>query len=151
MSSFPERLKKLRANKKLSQRKLAEELGISGSLIALFETGKRDPGTDQLISMAKYFSCSVDFLLGISDDYPLDMLEEDIHVEADPERPITAGSIAAIIEAMTDLDSLYIVEQYGKLSPNFRLKAKAYLEHLVREDEKKLKSLPSLKSEAIEE
>lgn len=62
-----ERLKELRNEKEISQRKLADFLKISPSTIAMYETNQRDPDTDMLQNLADFFNVSVDYLLGRTD------------------------------------------------------------------------------------
>lgn len=47
--------------------KLAQETGISQSSIARWELEKAEPTASALITLAKYFNESVDYLLGLSD------------------------------------------------------------------------------------
>lgn len=68
MSKFPERLRDLRKDRNLSQSDLAETLGYSCSSISNYETGKHEAGYDTLITLAKFFDVSIDYLLGNSDD-----------------------------------------------------------------------------------
>ena len=67
MEEFAKRLKELRIEKGLSQVQLAEETGISKSAIGFWETGKRIPLATVVITLAKYFGVTSDYLLGISD------------------------------------------------------------------------------------
>lgn len=57
-------LKKLRLNKKISQQKFADIIGVSRSTIAMWETGGSQPDNDNLKRIANYFNVSVDYLLG---------------------------------------------------------------------------------------
>ena len=68
MSSFAERLKELRQEKRLSQDALAEILDISQTGISYWELGVRRPTSDFIIAIAKYFNVTTDYLLGVSDD-----------------------------------------------------------------------------------
>lgn len=67
MDKFIERLKELRAEKKLTQSQLSKETGLSQSAIALWENGQRIPNALAIITLCKYFQVSSDFLLGVSD------------------------------------------------------------------------------------
>ncbi len=60
----PERLKKIRKEKGVSQSDVAEILGISRQAYNHYETGRRDPSNESLNTLANYFSVSVDYLLG---------------------------------------------------------------------------------------
>ncbi|MEW8957827.1 MAG: helix-turn-helix transcriptional regulator [Moorella sp. (in: firmicutes)] len=68
MAIFPERLKKLREDKGLSQREIARLLGFAPSTIAMYETNKRTPDPETLQKLADFFGVSVDYLLGRTDD-----------------------------------------------------------------------------------
>ena len=62
---FSERLKILREEAKLSQRKLAERLYVSPSMIAMYELGYRAPSYETLLRIARLFHVSTDYLLGV--------------------------------------------------------------------------------------
>jgi len=62
------RLKKLRKERKLSQKKLAKELNLSPSTIAMYETNKRNPDSETLEKMSDLFNVSIDYLLGLTDE-----------------------------------------------------------------------------------
>ena len=61
---FSERLAFLRAQRKLSQYKLADMLGFSRGLLANYEQGRREPDYNTLLTLASFFNVSVDFMLG---------------------------------------------------------------------------------------
>lgn len=63
---FDVRLKELREHKGLTQKDLASKLNLTQSTIAYYESGKKLPTVDTLLSLAKYFNVSTDFLLGLS-------------------------------------------------------------------------------------
>lgn len=67
MNYFTERLKELRIEKGLSLVQLAKETGISKSAISFWENGDRIPTALQIITLAKYFEVSADYLLGLED------------------------------------------------------------------------------------
>ncbi|MBD5069084.1 MAG: helix-turn-helix transcriptional regulator [Lactobacillus sp.] len=70
------RIKKLRLEKKISQQKLADEIGVTRQAISLFEKGERDPKLETWIKLSNYLNVSVGYLKGISDeDYYLDILK----------------------------------------------------------------------------
>ncbi|MDF8373622.1 helix-turn-helix domain-containing protein [Weissella paramesenteroides] len=58
------RLKELREAKGLSQRQLANELGMVHQTYSNYERGEREPRIDVLIKLADYFDVSVDYLIG---------------------------------------------------------------------------------------
>ncbi len=64
MNDFQHNLRKLRKNRNLTQKQLADELGISRSLISLYETGERLPSLKALLKISEFFEISNDTLLG---------------------------------------------------------------------------------------
>ena len=64
---FQERLKELRTQRNLSQMELAKATDISQSAIAKWELGKTEPTASAIITLAKYFDESTDYLLGLED------------------------------------------------------------------------------------
>lgn len=60
------RLRSLRENKHLTQKDASEIFDISRERYNQYETGKRKPDYDILMSFAKYFNVSTDYLLGYS-------------------------------------------------------------------------------------
>lgn len=65
---FSEKLKLLRAQRNISQAKLAEEIHISRSAVAKWENGLGLPGSDSLQMLADYFDLSVSDLLPDQDN-----------------------------------------------------------------------------------
>lgn len=61
-------LKKIRESRKITQTKLAIDLEVTQELISRYESGTAFPQPNRLIQLAEYFNCSVDYLLGITDD-----------------------------------------------------------------------------------
>jgi len=64
MTKLAERLKELRIDKEVSQKKVAEEIGISQSVYCDYENGKVEPTASIIIKLANYFNVSTDYLLG---------------------------------------------------------------------------------------
>ena len=62
---FGKKLKELRLEKKLSQRKFGELFGVCNQTVSFWETGSREPDLDTLKAIAVYFEVSTDYLLGI--------------------------------------------------------------------------------------
>ena len=56
--------KELRLEKKLSQRDLAKETGISQQAISFWEQNKRTPNMDDCIKLADFYNISLDELVG---------------------------------------------------------------------------------------
>ena len=62
------RLKQLRNEYNITQQELADKLGINRATIAGYETKGVEPGHEILINIANFFNCSIDFLLGNSNE-----------------------------------------------------------------------------------
>ena len=63
------RLRKLREERGLTQKELAQALGLSSkSTITNYEQNDRDPDYETLIKIANYFEVSIDYLLGQKDN-----------------------------------------------------------------------------------
>lgn len=70
INGLPERLRKLRMKYGLSQKQVAERLGISPSIVSGYETGERTPSTEVILSLSYLYQCSTDYLLGKRDKNP---------------------------------------------------------------------------------
>lgn len=64
---FNERLKELRAEKKVMQKDVAEYLGLTQKAYCFYELGKREPSITSLIKLCDYYNVSADYLLGRTD------------------------------------------------------------------------------------
>lgn len=62
------RLKGLRNKKGMTQKELADMLGVTDGAVGMWERGRREPGGDKLSQLARIFGVSVDYLLGHSDN-----------------------------------------------------------------------------------
>lgn len=71
-----ERLQRARKRTGLSQRKAAEEFGITKVGYQNYEAGRRNPSLEMLSRLAKSFNVSTDYLLGFSDEPQLPDKEE---------------------------------------------------------------------------
>ena len=74
----------LRKERKLSQKKAAEDLGVSQGLLSHYEKGKRECGLDFLVRAADYYNVSCDYLLGRSPEPQGKTISTDDIPEEDP-------------------------------------------------------------------
>ena len=58
-----DKIRELRKRSKISQEKLAEQIGVSRQAVTKWETSRGEPGVDSLIQLANYFGITVDELL----------------------------------------------------------------------------------------
>lgn len=83
MVNFGEKVKLLRKERNLTQKQLADMLGVVVSAISSYESGARYPSYDGLIRLARIFHVSTDYLLGLSKTRTVDISgldEEEIDV-----------------------------------------------------------------------
>lgn len=59
-------IRELRKEKGISQRELAEAIGMRANAINNYENGYRTPDANTVLRLARYFSVSADYLLGIT-------------------------------------------------------------------------------------
>lgn len=73
MVDFGNRIKTLRQKNSLTQEQLAQRLNMTKSVISAYENGVRMPSYDVLISLARIFRVSTDYLLGLENKNLLDI------------------------------------------------------------------------------
>lgn len=85
----------LRKERKLSQKKAAEDLGVSQGLLSHYEKGKRECGLDFLVRAADYYNVSCDYLLGRSPEPQGKTISIEDIPEDDPNQrdKVTPGSV----------------------------------------------------------
>lgn len=118
--TFVENLKKLRKEKKLSQKEVADAIGVARSTYTQYELGDSQPAYEILKKLAEFFDVSVDYLLGIDHlrNRPSDAekFEENIK-KLDPKRVILFNDFANMDEE--DFEQLV---QFAKFLKNKRKK-----------------------------
>ena len=62
------RLKDLREDKDLVQKEVAAVLGIDQRVYSNYETGKREIPTRFVVTLAKFYNTSADYILGITNN-----------------------------------------------------------------------------------
>jgi Predicted transcriptional regulators len=107
MSKFPIRLKELREEKRLLSKEFAKIMNVEPATISNWENGNRFPKDDVLIKIADYFDCSIDYLLGRTDDklskiYSGKLHGQTIEIEIDKGYPheLTAQDVQNIINQL---------------------------------------------------
>lgn len=136
---FPNRLLKLRKDHGLSQKKLAQEIGVSQASINYWEKGERTPSVDAVQKIAEYFNIQITDLLRDANTDPLTIgvineLRE--IVESD-------GGVADIPDLIyenskTNLQYLieYCESETCIISPNVRNKLKEAIQTSILEAKK---------------
>lgn len=73
MVNMGEKLRSLRIEKNLTQKQVADRIGLAISAVSSYESGSRYPTYDTLIKLARIFHVSTDYLLGIADKRNIDV------------------------------------------------------------------------------
>ena len=68
MASIGERILTLRKSRNLSQKELAEQVGITEASLSRYENNLREPKGEIIAKIAEALKCSTDYLLGLTND-----------------------------------------------------------------------------------
>lgn len=71
MQYFGDKLRELRLEKHMTQKELANKIGLVKGTISAYEQGKKYPSVDVLIKLCSTLHTSADYLLGLSDEMKL--------------------------------------------------------------------------------
>ena len=66
--TFSSRLKEIRSARNLSQKTVAEAVGMAPMAYQRYEYGTREPAFSKLIALADFFAVSLDYLVGRTDN-----------------------------------------------------------------------------------
>ncbi len=78
----------LRSEKDLSQKDLAQAIGVSQSTIAKIEVGRNEATASTIRKLAKFFNISTDYLLELEDDFCVKPLESKSALMSEEERKL---------------------------------------------------------------
>ncbi|MCL2674417.1 MAG: helix-turn-helix domain-containing protein [Defluviitaleaceae bacterium] len=68
MDNLGGKLKKLRLEKGVTQKQIADYLGVASHSVQRFEYGTNNPSLENIVKLAEFFEVSTDYLLGVSDN-----------------------------------------------------------------------------------
>ena len=88
-----QKLKKLRSDKNLTQKDLADQLHVTFQTISKWENDENEPDISTLKELAKLYECSIDYLLSEEDE----QLVEEAKEEEAPKEPIQEVTKTVII------------------------------------------------------
>lgn len=74
--SIGERIARLRDERELTQKEVAEELNVSSQALSQYELGRRSPGSDSLIRLAEIFGVSLNYLMTGTEELGADGVRE---------------------------------------------------------------------------
>ena len=115
-----ERIEEIRKDRKLSQRELAAQAGISYDALRRVENGETNTiNSDMLIRLAEYFGVSTDYLLGLSD-----IRERRNYAVSD--LGLSEGAVKRLVSRKIDPDSLSLFLENDRFAALTQL-AKTYL------------------------
>lgn len=95
------KIKELREADGLSQKELAEKLGIAKNTLSQYEHNKSNPSLEVIVQLSAFFDVSVDYLLGLSSDGEL--------------RPVVPYSTPILTE-----DEKELVDSFRRMPPNLQ-------------------------------
>ncbi|MED4922941.1 helix-turn-helix transcriptional regulator [Anoxybacillus geothermalis] len=121
---FPNRLKMLRLQKKLTHQDMADFLGITRQGYSKYENGQSQPDIDTINKLAEFFNVTTDYLLGRT-DHPNPPEQDDIPEELkDPELGLFFKELAEAPEERREqlLKIWEILKSEGDRKPGDRQK-----------------------------
>lgn len=83
-----DRIKSLRENKGFNMRQMASALNLPYTTYVNYEKGAREPNSEQLILISKYFGVSIDYLMGRTDNPLTEETSENIFEKYPNIKPI---------------------------------------------------------------
>ncbi|HHT7239762.1 TPA: helix-turn-helix domain-containing protein [Bacillus cereus] len=89
------RIKKIRKERKWSQKELGEKVDVSESFISKVESGKKQPSREVTAKIAEVLNVTTDYLLGRSEDPEINEQENNIVTEE-------GKNILALIESLPE-------------------------------------------------
>lgn len=73
MVELGNRLKELRKANNLTQKQLAELVGVQSTMISFYEIGERKPSLEMLVKLAATLHVTTDYLLGVEKTETIDI------------------------------------------------------------------------------
>lgn len=115
MKQISERLKALRENIGISQKRLADEIGITQASVNRYETDKTTPTAETMLWYAERFDVSLDYIFGRTDkpqgkiyEYnpkphvPSSEMQEFVEMCFDPKSPMNDRLKQALLEMLKE-------------------------------------------------
>lgn len=118
MANFATRLRSLRLDRDLTQQQLADKVGMSPSVIAMYEAGKRTPSVEYLEALTDFFNVDVDYILGRS-NYTYRLLSENQMKALDSGNYNIYGNHNANLAHLEDKQEL--LDMYNEIHENENL------------------------------
>lgn len=106
-NEFGGRLFALREENNINKTELAKILNMSRSMITMYESGERMPSIEVLLKISDYFSVSIDWLLGRTENKQLTINKDHVPLGRTVKIPIIKTAITE-----TPVDSIQNIEDY---------------------------------------
>ncbi len=71
-----QRLRAIRMEHKLTQKNIADVLGIDRTTYTLYETGATSPSPDKLYKLSRIYDVTVGYLMGVEENHPVRKLDD---------------------------------------------------------------------------
>ena len=130
MSVLSDRLKKARERAGLKQIEACKKIGISNGTLSGYERDYRDPDTKTLEKMAEVYDVSVDWLLGLTDNYKKNR-ETDFDPIAEHNRLLKKYGI--------EDSGFFDIEKWKQMGPEELKQLEDYFEFIVSKAREKKK------------
>lgn len=76
MEKFCDRLRQLREEAGVSMLQLANAISVSDAAVCKWENGNAEPKVTYLIKLSEFFECTVDYLVGKTNDFGISQQSE---------------------------------------------------------------------------
>lgn len=106
-NEFGGRLFALREENNINKTELAKILNMSRSMITMYESGERMPSTEVLLKISDYYSVSIDWLLGRTENKQLTVNRDHVPLGRTVKIPVVKTTITG-----TPVDSTQNIEDY---------------------------------------
>lgn len=142
------RLRELRKKRGINMREAAAQLNIPYTTYVNYEKGDREPNLKMLITLANFFSVSVDYLLGKSDDIIDDRILDIVNTIDNDILENSGGNLLkamqeqkerdekdiAKIMSVFNEDEKLLLSKYEKLNQPGKTKTHDYIDDLLDND-----------------
>lgn len=129
------RLETLRKNKGMTQEELGKLLNVQKAAISKYERGIIEPNQDTLIKLSKIFNCSIDYIVGLTDEMETTLnKQKDIEKAAYSESPLERDAREAAKRLHAKVKAMYPDDEEAQLKElkNALRAAEAYID--IRDD-----------------
>ena len=107
-----QKLKKLRTDKSLTQKDLADQLHVTFQTVSKWENDENEPDISTLKELAKLYDCSIDYLLSEEEEQPVEVISE-----PEPKEDVQEVTKTIIVHQ----NDLHVCAKCGKDIPEYEL------------------------------